>query len=144
MPDDWEIPLRSIIVTLIISTLLSLINIGSKAAYSNITSLGVNALLSSYIVSITCVCIKRWKKEPLMSRKFSLGRYGLAINMFSVAFLSLVWVMCFFPQVPHPKLDQMNWAAVIYGGVVIFALVYYIAKGRKVYVGPVAYVRKVD
>jgi len=144
VPDNWEIPLRSIIVTLIISTLLSLINIGSRTAYNNITSLGVNALLSSYIVSISCVCVKRWKDEPLMKRRFSLGRYGLAINMFSVAFLTLVWVLCFFPPIPNPGPKDMNWAVLMYGGVVIFALVYYAVKGRKVYVGPVEYVRRLD
>ena len=79
-----------------------------------------------------------------MNRRFSLGRYGLPINMFSVVFLSLVWILCFFPPVPNPQVDQMNWAVLMYGGVVIFALVYYAVKGRKVYVGPVEYVRRVD
>ena len=96
-------------MTLLVSTLLSLVNIGSRTAYNNITSLGVNALLSSYIVSISCVCIKRWKHEPLMSRRFSLGKYGFAINAFSVAFLTVVWIFCFFPPVPNPTPEFMNW-----------------------------------
>lgn len=129
-------------MTLIISSLLALINIGSRAAYNNITSLGVNALLSSYIISISCVALKRWRKEPLLPRRFDLGRYGFAINMFSVGFLILVWVMCFFPASPHPTSAEMNWSVMIYGVVVIFALVYYAIQDRKVYAGPVEYIRK--
>jgi choline transport protein len=128
--------------TVVVSTLLSLINIGSTIAYNNITSLGVNALLSSYIVSISCVCLKRWRKEPLLPRRFSLGRFGMAINVFSVLFLILVYVFCFFPPVPKPALDEMNWSILIYGVVVLFSLVYFFFKGRHVYVGPVEYVRK--
>lgn len=35
----------------------------------------------------------------------------------------------------------MNWAVLIYGSVVIFALAWFAIKARKVYVGPITYVR---
>jgi choline transport protein len=38
----------------------------------------------------------------------------------------------------------MNWAVLGYGSVIIFALVYYIFRGRHRYVGPVEYVRKLE
>lgn len=129
-------------VTVTISALLSLINIGSVVAYNNITSLGVCALLSSYIISISCVCLKRYRKEKLLPRKFNLGRYGFAVNLFSVLFLIFVFVMCFFPPAPQPAPVEMNWSILIYGVVVIFSLVYFFVKGRHVYVGPVEYVRR--
>lgn len=128
--------------TVVVSILLSLINIGSTIAYNNITSLGVNALLSSYIVSISCVALKRWRKEPLLARRFSLGPFGFAINVFSILFLILVYTFCFFPPIPQPPLEEMNWSILIYGVVVLFALAYFFVKGRRVYVGPVEYVRK--
>lgn len=142
VPPGWDLPLRAVLFTVMVSTLLSLINIGSTIAYNNITSLGVNALLSSYIVSISSVSLKRWRKEPLLPRRFSLGRAGFAINVFSVLFLILVYIFCFFPPVPNPALEEMNWSILIYGVVVLFSLLYYFLKGRHVYVGPVEYVRK--
>jgi choline transport protein len=125
-----------------VTILLALINMGSVIAYNNITSLGVCALLSSYIVSISCVCLKRWRKEPLLNRRFSLGPYGLAINVVSVLFLLLAFIMCFFPPGPNPALESMNWSVLIYGCVMAFSLVYYYVKGRKIYVGPVQYVQR--
>jgi choline transport protein len=131
-----------VFLTLLVTIVLSLINIGSRTAYNNITSLGVCALLSSYIVSISCVCLKRYKNQPLLPRRFSLGKAGFVVNAFSAVFLMVVFVFCFFPQVAEPEADEMNWAVMMYGSVMGFSLIYYWFKGRKVYVGPVEYVRK--
>ncbi len=67
---------------------------------------------------------------------------GLPVNIFSVAFLSFVYVMCFFPSSSNPPLMSMNWSVLIYGCIILFSLVYYYFRGRHVYVGPVEYVRK--
>ncbi|KAF2402027.1 amino acid transporter [Trichodelitschia bisporula] len=142
VPPGWDIPLNAVILTLVFVSALSLINIGSTIAYNTITSLGVCALVSSYMVSISCVTLKRWRGEPLLKRRFSLGQYGMAINAFSVLFLLLVFVMCFFPPEPNPPPSVMNWSIIMYGAVMLFSLIYYYFKGRHVYVGPVKYVRK--
>lgn len=39
---------------------------------------------------------------------------------------------------------DMNWAIVVYGFVIIFSLIFYVAYGRRAYDGPVEYVRKLD
>jgi amino acid transporter len=144
VPAGWDIPLNAIVLTLVISTLLSLINIGSAVAYNQITSLGLCALISSYIVSISCVALKRWRSEPLLPGRFSLGRYGFAINVFSILFLVMVLVLCFFPTSPNPSPQDMNWAVLIYAVVMAFSLLYFHFKGRHVYRGPVEYIRKME
>jgi choline transport protein len=48
----------------------------------------------------------------------------------------------FFPPTPKPVAANMNWSILIYGGVIIFALVWFVAKARHIYVGPVEYIRK--
>ncbi|TLD39557.1 gb [Venturia nashicola] len=141
VPEKWQIPLASIVTTVIISILLSLINIGSSIAFNQICSLGLSALLTSYLVSIACIALKRWRKEPLLKRSFDLGRWGLAINIISMLFLALIFVICFFPPSPNPAVADMNWAILIYSSVVIFALMWFAIKARKVYVGPITYVR---
>jgi len=111
-------------------------------AFNQLTSLGVCALLSSYIVSIGCVAARRIRGEPLLDCRFALGRWGLPINILSLAFISLGFVMTFFPPVANPPLNTMNWSCVVYGGVLFIALIYYIFWARHSYVGPVEYVRK--
>lgn len=107
-----------------------------------VISLGVAAMLTSYLVSICCVMLKRLRGEPLLPSKFSLGKFGLAINMIAVIFLAFLLIFAFFPVAPHPKVADMNWACLGYGTVIIFSMVYYVFRARFRYVGPVEYVRK--
>lgn len=139
-----EVPVNSVYMTLFFVILLSLINLGSTVAFMQVISLGTAAMLSSYLISISCVVLKRIRGEPLLPSKFNLGSLGLPINIIAVVFLVFVWVFCFFPTGPKPTVTTMNWASLGYGSVLIFAVVYYLIRGRHVYVGPVEYVRKLD
>jgi amino acid transporter len=138
----WDIPLNSVIVSFCITVGLSLINIGSTVAFNSVASLGTCAILSSYVISIPCMFIKRWRKEPLLPSKLSLGKLGIWVNDTSILWLCIAITFAFFPIVPHPTQDLMNRNILIYGVVVIFSLSYLVVKGRKVYVGPVQYLNK--
>lgn len=137
-----EVPVNSVYMTLLFVVLLSLINLGSTVAFMQVISLGVASMLTSYIISISCVALKRIRGEPLLPSKFDLGMWGLPINIIAIMFLLFFWVFTFFPVSPHPTVVDMNWASLGYSSVIIFALVYYVLRGRHVYVGPVEYVRK--
>lgn len=96
-----EIPLNAVLVTYTMAMILSCINFGSAVAFNIITSLATGALISSYIVSISCIVIKRVRGQALLPRRFSLGYWGMPINVFSLAYLILVFIMSFFPQSPR-------------------------------------------
>ncbi|KAK7957323.1 uncharacterized protein PG986_006545 [Apiospora aurea] len=139
-----NLPVNSIITTLIFTILLSLIAIGSPVAFNTLTSLGTTAILSSYMCSIGCVLWRRVTNKPLLPSKFSLGRWGLFVNVVSMMFLVLAFVFSFFPPSPDPTPDLMNWNILIWGASVVGSLAYYAVRARKQYVGPVEYVRKLD
>lgn len=61
----YTVALKALCASLIIVSLLSLINIGSLVASNAIMSLGVASLLSSYIVAISYIRVNRWCEEPL-------------------------------------------------------------------------------
>ncbi|CAO2653632.1 Nn.00g030430.m01.CDS01 [Neocucurbitaria sp. VM-36] len=138
----WDIPLNSVIVSFAVSILLSMINLGSTVAFNSVLALGTCALLSSYIISISCMFLKRWRNEPLLPSRFRLGKAGIWVNGIAIVYLSMAFVFAFFPTFPHPTPDTMNWNILIYGVVVIFSLIYFFVKGRKVYVGPVEYINR--
>lgn len=139
----YDIPMNAVLTSYVFAMLLSLINLGSAAAFNIITSLATGALLCSYIVSITCIIIKRIRGEPLLPRRWDLGRLGLPMNIIAVLFLTLIFVLSFFPQSPADlTAATMNFNVVIFAGVFLIAGVYVVVHGKKVYTGPVAYVRK--
>lgn len=121
---------------------MALVNIGSTVAFNQILSLGVCALLGSYLVSIGSVAYRRISRQPLLTAHFKLGRWGLPLNLISLAFLAVAWVISFFPPMVNPPVEAMNWSCLVFGTVMIGAGGYYAGWARHVYVGPVEYVRK--
>jgi choline transport protein len=133
-----------VLATLIISTLLCLIIIGSTIAFNIIISIGQVGTVASYIVAIACIARKRIVGEPLLPSRFSLGRAGLAINTIALCFLTLAFVFPFFPASAHPNAAAFNWNILITGFVIVVALVYYFVKAKHIYRGPVEYVKRSD
>ena len=132
-----NIPLNAIIVSVIIVSLVSLINIGSTVALNAINSITISSLMSSYIVTIGALIHKRWRKEPLPVRRWSLGRYGMAINILAMCYLVPMFVFAFFPVTAKVDAETMNWGCVMFGGIIILAGGFYAVWGHKVYTPPV-------
>lgn len=137
----WNIPLNAVLITFVITCLLSLINIGSTVAFNAIGSLAVSALLATYIISFSCLIFRRLN-GGLPSRRWTLGRFGLAINVGAVAFLLVVWVFIFFPVSTPVTASTMNWNVVMFCGTMLFAVVYYLFVGRHSYTPPVNLVKR--
>lgn len=138
----WDIPLNAICLVAFIGALLTLINLGSTVAFNALLSLGVVSLLGSYLISISCILIKRLRGEELLPRRFSLGASGLICNVLGVAFLAIAFLFALFPLGVPVTPENMNWASAVYGGVGILAFLYYFAYGRHGYVPPVARLAK--
>jgi hypothetical protein len=68
----------------------------------------------------------------------------LPINVFSVAYLCFAIIFTFFPTAANPTPVDMNWSILVFGVVVIFAVIQYLAHGRLVYQAPVTQVRKTE
>lgn len=92
-----NIPLNGVLVTVTISCLLFLINIGSDVALNAIDSLGIVSLLFSYLVTIGCMVWRRLWGPALPPAPWSLGKWGLAVNVFSLCFLLVPSFFAFWP-----------------------------------------------
>ena len=137
-----DVPVNAVIVSVSISVLLSLINIGSTVAFNSLVSLGSGTLMVSYIVCIGCFMWRRLTGGAMLPTKFSMGMFSLPVNIIAICYLSLVFIIAFFPAAPLPDAANMNWSSLIFSVVLIWSMVYYFVWSRRVYVGPVEYVRK--
>ncbi|QSS54035.1 GABA permease [Histoplasma capsulatum var. duboisii H88] len=134
-----HIPANAIFVSCLISVLLSLINLGSSAAFHAIISLNVAALMATYAVSISCVlCLRLTRPELLPDARWSLGPViGPIVNGLGLAYVLFALFWSFWPGDRHVTVDNFNWSIVIFSGVVAISLVMYYVQGRKTYTGPV-------
>ncbi|RMZ91198.1 hypothetical protein DV736_g1556, partial [Chaetothyriales sp. CBS 134916] len=138
----WDIPFNSILVVLLLSLATTCLGFGSEVATNAVISLSNAGLLASYIGSVTLITLKRIRGERLLPRRWSLGRWGLPINLVALGFLWLSFVLSFFPAYVKPSLADMNWAIVMFSGVVVFASVDYYLRAHRAYRPPVDLVRK--
>jgi amino acid transporter len=138
----WNIPLNAVFISFIATVLLSLINIGSTAALFAIFSLTTGSILMSYMICIVCILIKRFRGEPLPARRWSLGKWGMPINIIAMCFLLPVYVFSFFPAGTPTTPETMNWGVVLHVFMVGWSTVYYFTYGRHVFVPPVSLVHR--
>lgn len=82
----FDVPVNTIIITFLFTCCMSLINLGSKVAFEAMLSLATVALMATYLISIGCVLLKRLRGEPLPPARWSLGRYGTAVNTIAVVY----------------------------------------------------------
>ncbi|EDO04644.1 hypothetical protein SS1G_07127 [Sclerotinia sclerotiorum 1980 UF-70] len=140
MNHTLNVPLNSIYLTSILTILLCLINLGSSFAFNIIVSLSLLALLSTYMMSIGCVLLKRIKGEPLPPARWSLGRFGLPINAFAFAYSGFVMVWSCFPSKAPVTVGNANWAPAVWFVVIVVAGLIYVVHGKKHYTPPVLFV----
>ncbi|KAL8728263.1 MAG: hypothetical protein Q9166_005503 [cf. Caloplaca sp. 2 TL-2023] len=133
----WNIPLNAVVVSFGFGVAISLINLGSSVALNAIVSLTMSSLLSSYMLSIGCIFLKRLRGESLPPAGFSLGRYGMAINIIALGFLTAFLIFCFFPTARPVDATTMNWNIAMFGGITLFATVWYVVRGHRKYRPPV-------
>ena len=111
--------------------LLSLLNIGSTAAFGAIIAISSLALYFSYFIAISCMLHTRFRANPVQLGGWNLGRYGVAVNIFALIYT--VWVMIFLP-IPNTlpvTAVNMNYCGPIFGAILIFALGLWFLHGRK-------------
>ncbi|KAK3636192.1 hypothetical protein LTR56_014355 [Elasticomyces elasticus] len=136
------LPRNAVAFTLVFSSLLSLIIMGSSVAFNVFLSFGNAGIMTSYAVIIGCIIYRRFDGNVFPPTKFSLGKAGLVVNSLAFSYLIVALAFTFFPSVPNPKPAEMNWASLMYAFVLMFALVWYLVRAKTDYDGPVEYVRK--
>jgi choline transport protein len=133
-----KVPLVSICITGAITCALSLINVGSATVFNAIVSLTIAGFFGSYLVPFSLLLYKRIKHpEQVPPGPWTLGRWGVWVNAFAIAWSVVVMFFSFWPTTLPVTRVNMNWSCVLWSGIVLFALGFWWVHGRKVYKGPV-------
>ncbi|KAK4051529.1 polyamine transporter tpo5 [Microbotryomycetes sp. JL201] len=134
-----RIPIWSVWLVVFISLLMGLLAFASYVAVGAIFALCAMALDTSYIIPIACKLIFRDHPEvQYRPGPFDLGRglLGWAVPLIAIFWTSFVVIILALPTIVPVTKDNMNYASVVTGGVMIISLVWYYAGGRRHYKGP--------
>ena len=149
------VPMYAVAFTTIVAVLLSLIILGSTTAFNDIVSLSVVGLFSSYLMTASLLFWRRLRGDIKghLSSEGNLtnvpgaeltwgpwripGVFGLLTNGFAIIYLIIIFFFVMWPPSNKPTAATMNYSSLMFGGTMIFSILYYLVRARKVYSGPV-------
>jgi len=80
--------------------------------------------------------IKRYRHEPIIFGPWTLGRMGMAINIYAITYGTFIVIFVPFPpRLPVTALN-MNYCAPVFLGVSGLLLVDWVVRGRNRFKGP--------
>ena len=132
-------PVNAVLVVWAIVILESLITLGSIVAFDAINSLTILALMSTYLISLSCMF---WRRcfGGLPASAWSLGRAGFSLNVIGMVYCVYIIIFLPWPIAIPVNAQNFNWSSVIFVGIMAIATAYFF-RARKVYKGPVVIVR---
>lgn len=115
-----------------------MINVASTTALSAILALSTSSLYVSYLIPIVMMIIRRLdtSRGPIQFGPWSLGRFGMPINIFALLFGIFVCVFVPFPTQIPVTAANMNWSGPVFLGVFLLLVVDWVFRARKKFVGP--------
>jgi choline transport protein len=131
-------PLNALGLICFICFILSLIYIGSSTAYNAIISLSAIGLHISYLIPITFFMLRKLRGPPVTFGPFSLGRWGIPVNMFALCYLCFVIIWMPFPTELPVTGQNMNYAGPLILAIILAALADWFLSGHKRFEVPVA------
>lgn len=136
------IPLNAMFTSLIILIIVALLNFGGSEVFNSIIGLMTGAVGLTYALSIACVLWRRVYGDPLPPARWSLGKWGVGVNVVALVYEFFSTVISFFPLFARVDAKMMNWGVAMFGGVAVVCVLNYVVFARRVYRGPVVHVVK--
>lgn len=129
------LPVAAIVFTLILDVLLSLISIGSSSAFNAFPGIRTQGCMVSFIiaavVSLEYHLFGRAKTSGIPPGLFSLGKARIPVTIVALAWSIVGFVFYFWPLYVEPSLEHFSWSVLVFGVVVVEALLYWFFEGRK-------------
>lgn len=132
--ERFNIPLWALVLSTAVDCILACIYFGSSAAFNAFTGVATICLSCSYGLPILVSVLRG--REAVKHSSFSLGRFGLAINILTLCWISLAVVIFCMPTELPVTPSSMNYASVLLVGFAAISMLWYFIRGRKDFTGP--------
>jgi choline transport protein len=110
--NSTPLPINAMIMSLVILIVVALLNFGGSEVFNSIIGLMTGAVGLTYALSIGCVLWRRLYGDPLPPARWSLGRWGVPINIIALLYEVFSTVISFFPLFAKVDAKMMNWGTI--------------------------------
>lgn len=132
--ERFQAPVAAAMLSTLVICSMGLIYLGSEAAFNAFTGATCICLSASF-VSPVCISLLRGRRLVQHST-FSLGRFGYILNLISVCWVAVAFVLFSFPAQLPVTPSSMNYTSVVFVGFATISVVYYAVRGRRRFHGP--------
>ncbi|KAI8931379.1 hypothetical protein NX059_011712 [Plenodomus lindquistii] len=133
-----QVPIPALFLVGFVVCLLSLINLGSAAAFNSLISLPTIALYISYFIPIALLTARQLAGRHPKYGPFRLGKWSIPIKICAMIYLLYVIIFVAFPASRPVTSLTMNYAPPILGGFFVLAMMDWFIRGRKTFEVPTA------
>ncbi|KAL5592118.1 hypothetical protein FOVSG1_011007 [Fusarium oxysporum f. sp. vasinfectum] len=133
-PEPYGTPVFAHIWSCCWTSVLGCIYMGSQLAFNSLVSGGI---LLQYITYSTCIaCLLWYGRSNITPGPFWYPRLGLVSNIVVLLWTAIALVFYCFPSFIPVQAGLMNYVSCVIVGVSLYALLYWVAFGRKEYETP--------
>lgn len=134
----FKVPTNSVICVFGLLAILGLLNIVSTTAFTAVLSLTVESLALSYLNPIVMLIYRRIRSpEDLEYGPWKLPNIiSLGSGVIAVLYNSYICIFLIFPPFQPVTAQNMNYAGVVLGGVLLLVAIRWFAGAHKFYNGP--------
>ena len=125
----WKVPVRALWLQGATIGLIGVLYLFATTVLDAVLSVSTIALTISYAMPILALLIVGRDKLP-PGGKFSLGKWGMPVNIISLIYCFITTVFFFFPGSPSPSPSDMNYAIAIFGVMFLMAVGFWFISGR--------------
>jgi amino acid transporter len=129
-------PLVPAVLIGVAAVLILVVNIGSREIFTAVTSVAIIMIYIAYLLVTAPMLVKRFRGEwpgPSAGKDgyFSLGRWGLPVNIIAVLWGGLMALNLAWPRPEVYGEGVLAWTAFIFiGAVVVIGLGWFLLRGR--------------
>ncbi|KAH9893031.1 amino acid transporter [Xylariomycetidae sp. FL2044] len=132
--ESLSCPVYATLFVSIIATGLGAIPLGNSSAFLALTGSFIVLTTVSYAIPFAANILSGRKYFP--AGPFHLGKFGYAINITAVLFITLFDILYCFPYALPTSIEAMNWNSVILVGTVVLSGIWWAAHAARHYPGP--------
>ncbi|KAH7109387.1 amino acid permease-domain-containing protein [Dactylonectria estremocensis] len=122
-------PVSALVLVTVLQMILGCINLGSTSAFTAFVSVGVIALATAYLIPIS-ISLSLRRKEVSKARWMLGPRVGTLANCVAICWIVFQLVLFSMPTALPVTAASMNYAPVVFGGLLLLCALHYCAWGK--------------
>ncbi|KAF2104499.1 GABA permease [Rhizodiscina lignyota] len=132
-----QVPVYAILFTMVVQMAFNSIYFGTVTGFTTVISIATEGFYVSYAIPLLARILSRITNSYThLPGPYSLGRYGLILNIVGFLYLMFAVVIFNLPTLSPVTSENMNYTCAAIGAIMLIAAVTWILTGRKHFSGP--------